>query len=136
MALQDIRWKQRFENYGKALAYLEQALAIAEPDIIQKAGIIQFFEMSFELAWKLLKDYEEAQGFVDVKSPRSAIKTAFELGIIAQPEAGMAWLELLMDRNLAAHTYDELKATELELLIRDKYFPLLVNLRAYFQKQA
>lgn len=47
MENQDIRWKQRFQNLSKALDYLETALKIENPDIIQKAGIIQFFEMNF-----------------------------------------------------------------------------------------
>ncbi len=46
----DIRWKQRFQNFTKALNYLELALNIENPDIVQKAGIIQFFEKGFELA--------------------------------------------------------------------------------------
>ncbi len=46
----DIRWKQRFQNFTKALNYLELALNIEKPNIVQKAGIIQFFEKGFELA--------------------------------------------------------------------------------------
>ena len=70
----DIRWKQRFQNFEKAMGHLEDALEIENPDLLQKAGIIQFFEMSYELAWNVLKDYLEEQGFIDVNSPRSAIK--------------------------------------------------------------
>jgi nucleotidyltransferase substrate binding protein (TIGR01987 family) len=121
----DIRWKQRFQNYEKALKHLEEALQIKNPDIIQKAGIIQFFEMSFELAWNTIKDFLEDQGFVDVKSPRNALKKAFETGMIAD---GHSWMELLVDRNLTAHTYDEEKATEVEKLIHYKYYPLLKQL--------
>jgi len=129
MENQDIRWKQRFQNFSKALDYLETALEIENPDIIQKAGTIQFFEMSFELSWNLVKDYLEEQGFVDVKSPRTALKKAFEIGII---ENGHDWMDLLLDRNLTAHTYDEQKATEMELLILNKYFPILKSLHQYF----
>lgn len=133
MADKDIRWMQRFQNYDKALSLLEGALRIPEPDMVQKAGIIQFFEMSFELAWNLLKDFLEEQGFVDVKSPRSAIKKAFEMGII---ENGHCWMDLLIDRNLTAHTYDEQKATELEALIQNKYFPILKALHTSFKQKA
>ena len=45
---QDVRWEQRFQNYTKSMHYLEDALQIPDPEIVQKAGIIQFFEMSFE----------------------------------------------------------------------------------------
>lgn len=49
MENKDTRWRQRFQNFEKSLQYLEQALEIRQPDIIQKAGLIQFFEMSVEL---------------------------------------------------------------------------------------
>lgn len=127
---EDIRWKQRFSNFEKSIKHLESALEIENPDILQKAGIIQFFELTYELAWKLMKDFLEAQGFADVKSPRSAIKLSFETGIITE---GHAWMELLLDRNLTAHTYDEEKATEVEKLIKEKYFPLLKELYVTFQ---
>jgi len=121
----DIRWKQRFQNFEKAMGHLKDALEIVNPDLLQIAGIIQFFEMSYELAWNVLKDYLEEQGFIEVNSPRSAIKKAFEVGLI---ENGHVWMNLLLDRNLTAHTYDEEKATEVEELIHERYFPLLMQL--------
>ena len=121
----DIRWKQRFQNFEKTIGHLGDALEIENPDLLQKAGIIQFFEMSYELAWNTMKDYLEEQGFTDVKTPRSALKKAFEVELI---ENGHSWMELLLDRNLTAHTYDEEKATEVEELIHDRYFPLLMQL--------
>ncbi|OFX63523.1 MAG: nucleotidyltransferase [Bacteroidetes bacterium GWB2_41_8] len=132
MENQDIRWKQRFQNFEKAIGHLEQALKIEYPDLLQKAGIIQFFEMSYELAWNTLKDYLEEQGFTDVKSPRSAIKKAFEVGLI---EDGHTWMDLLLDRNLTAHTYDEERATEIENLIHQKYFPILAELYEALKKK-
>lgn len=125
MQTEDIRWKQRFQNFEKSLHYLEAALAIPELDIIQRAGLIQFFEISFELSWKTLKDYLEEQGFVDVKSPRTAIKKAFEINLVSD---GHTWLQALEDRNLTAHTYDEETAIEVVQLIRNMYYPLLKEL--------
>lgn len=132
MADSDIRWKQRFANFSKAMNHLENALQIPSPDIVQKAGIIQFFEMSFELAWNMVKDYLEEQGFVDVKSPRSALKKAFEMNIL---ENGHDWMDLLQDRNLTAHTYDEQKASDMEQLIDNKYFPILKALQVSFKQK-
>lgn len=132
MRNQDIRWKQRFQNFEKAMSYLEQGLEIPNPDIVQKAGVIQFFEMSFELAWNLVKDYLEEQGFVDIKSPRGTLKKAYEMNML---ENGHDWMDLLQDRNLTAHTYDEQKATEMEQLIQNKYFPLLKALQHSFNQK-
>ena len=122
---QDIRWKQRFQNFEKSLLLLEGALAIPLPDVYQRAGLIQFFETTFELSWKVMKDYFEAEGFVDVKSPRAVIKKAFETGLI---EEGHVWMELLKDRNLTAHTYDEATADKVETLIEEKYHPVIRKL--------
>ncbi|GMQ30103.1 nucleotidyltransferase substrate binding protein [Algoriphagus confluentis] len=133
MKNEDIRWKQRYANFSKAMGHLEKALEIPEPDMVQKAGIIQFFEMSFELAWNMVKDYLEGQGFVDIKSPRGALKKAFEVNIL---EKGHEWMELLQDRNLTAHTYDEQKATDMEHLIQNKYFPILKELHDSFMQKA
>jgi len=129
----DIRWKQSFYNFSKALGHLEKTLQLENPDLLQKADIIQFFEICFELSWNLTKDYLENQGFNDVKSPRSAFKKAFEIGLIKD---GHQWMELLQDRNLSAHTYDEQKATDLEQLIHHKYFPLLQELYFTFQSKS
>ena len=122
---QDIRWKQRFQNFEKSLHYLDEAMKIINPDIVQKAGLIQFFEMSFELAWNTLKDYLEEQGFIDVKSPRAAIKKAFETGLITD---GHTWLKALENRNLTSHTYDENTANQVVELIRNNYYSLLASL--------
>jgi nucleotidyltransferase substrate binding protein (TIGR01987 family) len=119
--MEDVRWKQRFQNFEKALHYLEQALQVVDPDIIHKAGLIQFFEMCYELSWNTLKDYLEEQGFSDVNSPRSPIKKAFEVELVSD---GHLWLKLLEDRNLTAHAYDEVVVNEIETLIRNTYYKL------------
>ncbi len=128
MTEDDIRWQQRYQQYGNAFKLLELALSIQRPSVVERAGIIQFFEMAFELAWKLLKDYQQAEGF-EVNSPRSAIKHAFQNGLI---EDGHRWILALEDRNLTTHTYNEATAILVEQKIRDDYYPLLVCLHDRF----
>ena len=125
----DIRWKQRFQNYEKAYLLLERNLNIAEPSEVERAGIIQFFEMAFELAWKLMKDYLEEEGFV-VNSPKEAIKQAFQSDIIKD---GHTWIDALNDRNLTTHIYEEETAIMVTEKIKENHFPLLKNLYLYFQ---
>jgi nucleotidyltransferase substrate binding protein (TIGR01987 family) len=122
---EDIRWIQRFQNFSNALGHLEAALGIQNPDYAQKAGIVQFFEMSYELAWKTLKDYLEYQGFLEIDSPRSVIKKAFEQGLI---ENGQQWMNMLQDRNLTTHIYDEAKIVEIIALVRENYLLLFKDL--------
>ena len=131
-ANKDIRWKQRFQNYEKAYLLLERNLNIAEPSEVERAGIIQFFEMAFELAWKLMKDYLEEEGFV-VNSPKEAIKQAFQSDIIKD---GHTWIDALNDRNLTTHIYEEETAIMVTEKIKENYFPLLKNLYLYFQGNA
>lgn len=57
--------------------------------VVQRAGIVQFFEICFELSWNVLKDYLEAQGFAGINSPRAGIKKAFEIGSIH--DGNLAW---------------------------------------------
>ena len=129
----DIRWKLCLQNFDKAMTALEAALALSAPDLFQKAGTIQFFEMSFELAWNTLKDYLEEQGYQDVRSPRAALKKGFEIGLI---EDGHGWMKALEDRNLTSHTYDEATADQVLGLVRDHYHPLLAALRERFHRDA
>ena len=109
--MEDIRWKQRFDNLQSAYARLQEAVAANRqaPDnrLIQMA-LIKAFEMTFELSWKTMKDYLKYNG-IDVKLPREIIKQAFATDIITD---GQMWMDMLEDRNLMAHTYDEARALE------------------------
>ncbi len=125
------RCRQRFSNYEKSLVHLEQTVQKELLNDIEKAGLIQFFEVSFELAWKLMKDYLTAEGY-DVKSPRESIKKAFEYELV---DNGTLWLEALEKRSLAAHTYDEQILEELHELIINKYFPIMDQLKNTIAKK-
>ncbi len=118
---EDIRWKQRFSNFEKSFWRLEKSLSIERPSETEKAGIIQFFEINFELSWKLMKDYLETLGF-DLNSPRSSIKQAFQSEIISD---GHIWLEALQHRNKTTHIYDDETADKILKSIKTKYFPAI-----------
>jgi len=125
------RWKLRFINFEKAFKLLEKSIQIENPTETERAGIIQFFEMTFELSWKLLKDYLEAEGY-SIKSPRQAFKQAVQSEIIAD---GHQWMQALDDRNLTVHTYDEDTAKEVEEKISSIYFPILKALYISFKNK-
>jgi len=124
----DIRWRQRFQNFQSAFRLLEEAISIDGPSEVERAGLIQFFEMTFELSWKLLKDYMEEKGFT-VKTPRQVIKQAFQSEFITD---GHVWIDALADRNLTVHIYQEETARKVEQKIRQKYFPILRDLNKFF----
>lgn len=126
MNQKEMRRRQRFANFKRAYTLLETHLTRENPNELARAGIIHFFEMAFELSWKLMKDYLDAQGY-KIRSPKDAIKQALQYGLIAD---GQAWLEALEDRNLTVHTYDEATALEIEAEINETYFSIL---RLFFE---
>jgi nucleotidyltransferase substrate binding protein (TIGR01987 family) len=127
----DVRWKQRFINFEKSYRLLEKYINTPLESELERAGIIQLFEILFELSWKLMKDYLEAQELI-VKSPREAIKQAFQIGLI---EDGHIWIDGLADRNLTVHTYDEKLAEKMINDIVNVYFPVLKKLYNKLNKE-
>jgi len=120
----DNRWKQRFEKYSEAFAELEKSLLIAHPDFAQQAGIVKLFELSFELAWKVQKDYLDGQGYLEIRTPRTVIQTSVQSGILEENEA-YEWLDALESRNALTHTYSEELAKEEQNKIRNTFYPIL-----------
>ncbi len=125
------RCRQRFANYEKSLGHLKTTVEKQSLNEIEKAGLIQFFEVTFELAWKVMKDFLSAEGY-EVRSPRESIKTAFEYGLV---QNGTLWLEALEKRNLASYTYDDKILEELEELIIHTYYPILDDLKEILKKK-
>lgn len=130
MNYHESRWKQRFQNFSRSFMLLQTATELEKLSVIERAGMIQFFEISFELAWKVLKDYQE-EGF-SISSPRDAIKTAFQYQLIGN---GKEWLEALSDRNLTVHTYQEKTAQLVELKIKSTYYPILKDFHRNFTQR-
>lgn len=103
----DIRWIQRLANYEKALARLETAVALmedgrshcGEEDELMKEGLVQRYEYTQELAWKVMKDYEEYQGYSNIQGSRDAIRLALSIGIISD----RAWMDTIAARNLMSN---------------------------------
>ena len=122
--LKEIRWKQRFENFDKSYKLLKKYSNQEITTELERAGSIQFFEMTFELALKVLKDYLESEGYM-VKSPRETVKQAFQIGLI---DNGHIWIDALSNRNLTTHTYDEELATKMTSEILNAYLPELDKL--------
>lgn len=118
MGSNDIRWKQRFQNFEKAFLHLKSAVFKTNLSDLERAGLIQIYEFTLELGWETVKDYLEEKN-VEVKFPRDTIKEAFKYEIIEQ---GDIWMDMLEKRNLMSHTYDETTAELAYKLITQTYF--------------
>lgn len=126
----EIRWRQRFENFDKAFQQLTFAINLFDSlSILEKEGLIQRFEYTFELAWKTIKDYLEAND-VNVRFPREVIKEGFHFEVI---DDGDVWMDMLEKRNLLAHTYDEERFNFVTLKIKTEYYSAVAQVYNYFK---
>ena len=118
----DIRWTQRFSNFKAALEQLKDAVDLynsRDLSLIEKQGLIQAFEFTHELAWKVLKDYLEYQSATVIRGSRDAVKESFKIGLISN---GEVWIEMIETRNITSHTYEKEIADNIVVLIVNKYF--------------
>ena len=132
----DIRWKQRFQNFDRAFVLLREAIESdpAQLSQLEKEGIIQRFEYTFELAWKVLKDKMEYDGLsIDQISPKAVIRQAYAAKYIDDAET---WLKMIGDRNLMSHTYDFKKFEAVIQTIREAYLPMLSDWHLDLMAQA
>lgn len=140
--MEDIRWHQRLDSYKKALLRLEENIRFIEkecPNIdfsntesiqsflpempnIYKQGLIQSFEFTFELAWKVMQDFAGYQGVKDIIGSRDAIRFAAKNNLL---EHAHSWMEMIKTRNDTVHTYNEELANEVLIEILQSYFILL-----------
>ncbi|MEB3205174.1 MAG: HI0074 family nucleotidyltransferase substrate-binding subunit [Candidatus Sericytochromatia bacterium] len=122
------RWHLRHQNYTRAMARLGEAVRLdrARPlSELEVQGMIQAYEFVFELAWNLLKDLLEAEGYQGVVGPRSVIREAYRRGLVSD---GDLWLEMLRLRNLSSHSYEAGVADEVRAAIHDRCMAALQDL--------
>ena len=107
MSNQDIRWRQRFENFQNALGELTEAVELYQHrplSKLEKQGLVKAFEFTHELAWNVMKDFFEYQGKTSIMGSRDATREAFNRGMIMD---GENWMKMIQSRNLTSHTYNQ-----------------------------
>ncbi len=132
MKNQDIRWRQRFQNFRLALSRLTEAVVLSRQRALselEEQGLIQAFEFTHELAWNVLKDYLDAQGFVDLIGSKNATRQAFKNELL---EDGDAWMDMIKARNLTSHTDQEKIAENIAKDILGRFHPALVAMERRF----
>jgi len=130
----DIRWIQRFNNFVRAFARLEEAVLLAKQrqlSELEEQGLIQAFEFTHELAWNTLKDFLEERGAGTLFGSKDTTRAAFKAGII---ENGDAWMAMVKSCNLTFHTYDDTVATSIAAAVRDVYFSEFEALKIRLEK--
>ncbi len=127
---QDIRWKQRFQNFEKAFLFFQSAVEKDSYSPIEIGGLVQSFEFTFELGWKTIKDFLYEQG-IETHYPREALKEGFNTKIIID---GHAWMHMLEKRNELSHTYNEKVAHQAVEVIRHQYYPAIEQVYKFFKQ--
>ena len=129
MAVTDVRWIQRFNNFKKAFSQLSSATELAakrELTELEKHGLIHAFEYTHELAWNTLKDFFENRGVQNLYGSKDATREAFKSGLI---ENGEAWMQMIESRNLTTHTYDEDTVAKIASVVLHSYFAEFAKLQ-------
>lgn len=122
------KFEERFHAYEKSLASLSEAPFRDRTDSFVLSGTGAKFSITFELAWKLMKDilieYYGVSDFV-AGSPRETLRTAFRLKLINDDQ----WMEMLKLRNFLAHDYDQdIIKDAFDRIVRN-YLPLFETFR-------
>ena len=132
----DIRWKQRLQNYLKALQTLAEAAALSNTRALsnrEQQGLIRGFEFTHEPAWNALKDDLEKQGFVGLIGSKNTSRGAFKNGLIND---GQIWMAMIKARNLTSHTYNTEVAERLVRDILTRFFPAFSTMASHFKALA
>jgi nucleotidyltransferase substrate binding protein (TIGR01987 family) len=132
----DVRWKQRFQNFDRAFILLREALQRGPDSLshLEREGVIQRFEYTFELMWKTLKDYLEESGLIiSPITPRQVIKEAFAAKVISD---GEAWINMLDTRNLLSHTFDCSVFEQAVKALSEHYLPAMAKLHKFLHEKS
>lgn len=133
MTTPDIRWKQRFSNFRRALSQLTKFIdkgASDQLNELEQIGLIKAFEFTHELAWNVMKDYFEYQGNTSITGSRDAMREAYQHNLIS---SGEKWMDMIKSRNMSSHTYNHSTADEIAKQVTGVYFPLFQQFEAHMQ---
>jgi nucleotidyltransferase substrate binding protein (TIGR01987 family) len=91
------------------LAASLQGAEVADFGELEQIGLAKSFELSFELMWKLIKDYLEYQGVeIGITSPKNVLRVAATSGLLELIEVdGDTLLAAHKTRNELTHVYSE-----------------------------
>ena len=129
----DAKFERRFLSFYNSLDALAEARQRDLSDSFVLSGTSAKFSITFDLAWKVMKDilvqYYAITGFV-TGSPREVLRESFKANLISDD----TWMEMLNVRNELAHDYDgEIVKTHCHAIV-ETYIDLFYDFRKYVEK--
>ena len=124
----DEKFYRRFESFTNSLEALKEVRQRDLTDSFVVSGAGAKFNITFDLAWKVMKDIiTEDYAVVDFPkgSPREVLRKAFEFELISDD----GWLDMLRDRNNLTHDYDGTVVKETCRKLLENYLNLLEEFR-------
>ena len=129
-----------FKDFEKAFFSIKEAIVISEKKKnnnlqefpFYKDLVIQRFEYTSEISWKLMKKFLQEVHLIDCRSPNECLKKSFEIWIINDLEK---WVEIIQTRNILSHNYWELLSTTKYKKILELY-PTIENFYETMKKIA
>ena len=124
----DEKFRRRFQSFENSLDSLAEARERDMNDSFVLSGTSAKFSITFDLAWKSMKDilvqYYAISGFVG-GSPREVLRESYKAGMIQDD----MWMEMLKVKNQLAHDYDGVIVKEYCQRIIHEYIDKLCEFR-------
>lgn len=123
---QSVKWQRRLQDFSGVLLQLKAAVLLSGQrplSGIEKLGVVRVFELAHGLACKVMNDFSIYQGNTQIMGSRDATRHAFEHDIVMD---GEHWMEMISDRELATHAYEQANATKVIEKAITVYYPLFV----------
>lgn len=122
------KFMKRFESFKRSLDSLAEAKERDLSDSFVLSGTSAKFSITFDLAWKVMKDilvqYYAIVGFV-AGSPREVLRESYKAELISDDR----WMDMLKIRNQLSHDYDGIIVKAYCSVIVDQYIGLFYVFR-------
>ena len=127
------KYINRYNTFCRSVKNLEKSRSADPKADFVLEGTVLNFNLTFDIAWKVMKDILikklEVLDFA-IGSPRETLQQAFTNKIIEDDQ----WMQMLRTRNQLAHDYDGTFAAEKFSEIINVYYPLFVKLQKNVEK--
>lgn len=122
------RWEQKLDSYHKALNRLAEIVNCSKERPLsdfEKDGLVQRFEFTHEMAWKVMMSFCKAQSpEEELFGSKDSTRWAANRGLLTD---GEVWMDMIRSRNFTSHNYDGEVADSVVNKVVNSYFPQMCD---------